>query len=75
MSNTIFVIKNDDGIIAFYADLEKAKNELKNIYNRTPDYKYDNYHIAVYNLIDNEYINSQIIYTYTFNHFSTKICV
>ena len=75
MSNAIYVIKNDYGIISFYADLEKAKNELKNIYNKTPDYKYDNYHIVVYNLIDNEYINSQIFYTYTFNHFSTKISV
>jgi hypothetical protein len=32
MSNKIFVIKNDTGIVAFYADLEKGKNELKNIY-------------------------------------------
>jgi hypothetical protein len=75
MSNQLFAIKCNDVIYRLYTDLEKAKNELKNIYNRTPDYKYDNYHIAVYNLIDNEYINSQIIYTYTFNHFSTKICV
>lgn len=64
MSNTIFVIKNDYGIISFYANLEKAKIELKNIYNKTPDYKYDNFHIVEYNLIDNEYINSNIIYTY-----------
>ena len=29
MSNQIFVINNeDDGIIAFYSDLEKVKDEL-----------------------------------------------
>jgi hypothetical protein len=29
MSNEIFVIKNDTGIVSFYNDLEKSKNELK----------------------------------------------
>ena len=29
MLNKIFVIKNDKGIVGFYSDLEKAKNELK----------------------------------------------
>ena len=71
MSNTIFIIKNDYETIAIYDNLEKAKNELKNIYNRTTDYKYEDFHICVYNLMDNEYINSNIIYTYYFDTFST----
>ena len=72
MSNTIFIIKNNYGIIAIYDNLEKAKNELKNIYNRTIDYKYEDFHIGIYNLIDNEYTQSKIIYTYYFDNFQVK---
>ena len=55
MSNKIYVIKNDDGIVAFYADLEKAKNELKKICNITVDFKFYGYEIIVYDLLDDEY--------------------
>lgn len=67
MSNQLFVIKNNDGIYALYIDLEKAKNELKNIYNRTPNYKDYCYQINVYDLVDNEYIITNITYTYIFD--------
>jgi len=70
--NKIFVIKNDNGIIAFYNDLEKAKNELKKIYNKTTDFKHYCYEINVYKLIDNEYIMTTLKYTYEFDKFSTK---
>jgi len=53
-----------------YIDLEKAKKELKKIYNNTPDYKYYCYKIMVYNSIDNEYKFSNKIYTYKFNEFT-----
>jgi hypothetical protein len=74
MSNQLFTIKCNDVIYRLYTDLEKAKNELKNIYKRTPDYKHCGYHISVYNLnlVDNEYIFSNIIYTYTFDKFSNN---
>ena len=55
MSNQLYVIKNDYAIIKFYSDLEKAKMELKNIYNKTPDFKHYDYFVNVYNLIDDEY--------------------
>jgi hypothetical protein len=69
MSNKIFVIKNDRGIVAFYADLEKAKNELKNIYKATIDFKYFDYEINVYDLVDNEYKITNVSYTYRFDNF------
>lgn len=72
MSNQLFVIKYNDGIHGLYIDIEKAKNELKNIYNRTPDYTCYDYQINVYNLVDNEYIITNITYTYHFDTFSTK---
>ena len=73
MSNQLFVIRYNDGIYALYIDLEKAKNELKQIYNRTPDYKNDCYQIVVYILVDNEYIITNITYTYNFDTFSKNI--
>lgn len=73
MSNQLFIIKNNAGIYALYTDLEKAKNELKNIYNKTPDYKHHCYQINVYNLVDNEYIITNITYTYIFDIFSKNI--
>ena len=63
MSEQIFIIQNDNGIHSLYADLEKAKNELKTIYNNTPDYKKYGYQITVYTLVDREYIASNTIYT------------
>jgi hypothetical protein len=73
MSNKIFVIHNDTGIVAFYADLEKAKNELKHIYEKTTDFKYYGYEINVYDLVDNEYKLTNISYTYRFDNFSMNI--
>lgn len=75
MSNKIFVIKNDTGIVAFYADLEKAKNELKNIYKITIDFKYYDYEINVYDLVDNEYKITNVSYTYCFDNFLINIGV
>jgi hypothetical protein len=73
MSNEIFVIKNDDGIVAFYNHLEKAKNELKKIYDKSLDYKHYYYEINVYTLIDNEYIITDVSYTYSFDIFTKKV--
>lgn len=76
MSDKIFVIKNDnEGIISFYNNLEKAKNELKNIYNKTIDFKHYNYKINVYKLVDNEYIITNLSYIYNFDEFLTKISI
>lgn len=71
MSNKIYVIKNDDGIVAFYADLEKAKNELKKIYNITVDFKFYGYEIIVYDLLDDEYKLTNVRFTYHFDNFYT----
>ena len=57
MSTQLFVVKNEnDGAIAFYAELEKAKSALKSIYDTTIDFKYCGYEIQVYELVDGEYI-------------------
>ena len=67
MSNKIFVIKKaDDGIIALYTNLEKAKNEVKKIYEKT-HYCYE---IHVYILVDTEYIITNLHYIYCFDNFS-----
>ena len=73
MLNNIFVIKNNTGIVAFYSDLENAKNELINIYKRTIDYKYYDYEINVYDLVNNEYKITNVNYTYRFDNFSINI--
>jgi hypothetical protein len=70
MSNKIFVLKNLTDIIGFYTDLEKAKNELKKIYNKNLGFKYYEYKINVYKLIDNEYKLTNISYIYSFDNFS-----
>ena len=75
MLHNIFVIKNNTGIVAFYSDLEKAKNELINIYKRTIDYKYYDYEINVYDLVNNEYKITNVNYTYRFDNFSINIGV
>jgi len=69
MSNKIYVIENDDCIISFYVDLEKAKYELKRIYEITSDSTYWGYVINVYDLVDNEYKLTNIRYTYQFDTF------
>ena len=75
MSSKLFVIKNEkDGVIAFYAELEKAKSALKSIYDEAIDFKYYDYEIGVYELIDGEYVKSNVGYTYEyrFDVFATK---
>lgn len=73
MSNELFIINYSGGIYALYIDLEKAKSELKNIYNRTPDYKAYGFIINVYNLDGNEYKNTNVTYMYVFDAFSKNI--
>ena len=72
MSNKIFVITNFQGIVSFYADLEKAKNELKNIHDTTHDFKHYSYEINVYIFIDNTYINTDEKYIYYLDNFIPK---
>ena len=45
-----------------YTDLNDAKDRLKFIYLNTPDFKYDEYKIRVYNLINNEFIHNHDIF-------------
>jgi hypothetical protein len=52
-----------------YTDLEIAKRELKNIYNRTADYKYFGYKIMIYTLGENQYKFTNKILTYSFDEF------
>lgn len=67
MSTKLFVIKNaSDGVIAFYAELEKAKSALKSIYDTTIDFKYCGYEIQVYELVDGEYMVTSVSYTYEY---------
>lgn len=77
MSSKLFIISYDaDNYeenqcdIGFYTDLEIAKNKLKDIYNKTPDYKYYGYKISVYELVGSEYITTHKIYVYSFDNFT-----
>ena len=66
----LFLIKNEnDGAVAFYTELEKAKRALKSIYNETVNFKIYNYEINVYDLIDDEYVITNVTYTYRFDIF------
>ena len=69
MSRQLFVINCEDGVCGFYSNLQKAKDELKNIYNKTCDFKYFDYKIIVYNLLDDEYIITNVSYKYSFDTF------
>ena len=73
MSSELFIINNIDGNYGYYTTLEKSKEELKKIYNSTPNYNLYNYKINVFLLIDNEYIITNTSYTYIFNIFFTHI--
>ena len=74
MSQKIFVIQcNEDSVHSLYADLEKAKNELTNIYKNNPNYKLYDYRINVYELIDNVYILMNETYIYQTNFTFTLI--
>ena len=67
MSTQLFVVKNEtDGAIAFYAELEKAKSALKSIYDTTIDFKYWDYEIQVYDLVDGEYVVTSVSYMYEY---------
>ena len=69
MSNQLFVINCEDGVCGFYSNLEKAKDELKNIYNKTSDFKHFDFKIIVYNLLDDEYVITDETYKYRFDTF------
>ena len=71
MSETLFIIKNETGIISLFDNLEKAKNELKNIYKKTIDFKHYGYEINGYILINDEYVFHST-YTYYFDKFVEK---
>lgn len=71
MSQHLYIIRNYNEIIGYYIDLDRAKNELKKIYNETDDYRKHGYQINVYNLVDNEYIKTEQKYTYNSNIFFT----
>jgi len=70
--NKIYVIKNKNGIISFFNNLEIAMNELKKIYKMTFDFKFYNYEINVFTLVENEYKFSNVTYTYKFDQFSIR---
>ena len=71
MYQQLYVIKNNNGIISYYANIDKAKRELKRIYNDIVDNRNYGYQINVYNVVDNEYIRTDKIYTYNRNIFFT----
>ena len=68
VTNEDFDIHNT--CVGIYNDLETAKNELKNIYNNTKDYKFFCYKIKVYQLTENEYKFTNQFYTYKFDEFT-----
>ena len=61
---------NENVCCCIYTDLETAKQELKNIYNKTVDYKYFGYKIMIYTLDDNQYKFTNRILTYRFDEFT-----
>ena len=84
-SNNIYIIKSNinfeddffDSIYDFkdsyqliFSDLETAKNELKEIFNKTPDFKFYEFKICIYTLRNNRYENTNDIYTYSFDKFT-----
>jgi hypothetical protein len=68
----LFVIQCNEGIYGFYANLDKAKTEMKYIFDKTPDFKDYGYTIIVYELINNEYVITKLNYTYKFDIFLTE---
>lgn len=48
--------------LLIFTDSKEALNELNNIYNNTPDFKHYNYHIKVYDKINNKYVISHKTY-------------
>jgi hypothetical protein len=48
--------------LLIFTNSQEALNELDNIYKNTPDFKYYNYHIKVYDKINNKYVVSHKTY-------------
>lgn len=69
MSHKLYVLKNDNYIIRFYSDLDKAKSELKNIYNKNPNFEHYGYFINISYLEDGEYKYSKTSYSYKLDEF------
>ena len=59
--NDIYKDKFWKGLLMF-TDLHEALNELNKIYQTNPNFKYYNYHIKVYDKINNKYIPSHQTY-------------
>jgi hypothetical protein len=54
--------------VLIFSDLPEALNELNEIYKKTPDFKYYNYHIKVYYKINKKYIVSNETYYHKLNY-------
>lgn len=63
-----YELKDEYPII--FSDLESAQNELKEIYKKTPDFKYYGFEINVYILKNTKYIKTNEKYTYCFDKFT-----
>jgi len=70
----LLCIQNGENeILGIYKNLEKAKNKLKQIHEEISYFKHYNYKIVLYKLVnefvDDEFIISNIYYTYRFDRF------
>lgn len=72
-NNSLYIITRDideDDInevnfwkkLLIFTDSREALNELDNIYKNTPNFKHYNYHIKVYDKINNKYVISHKTY-------------
>ena len=77
MDLQIFVINSDDGVYGIYTNLDKAKQELINIYKKIPiDFIYSDYKINMYKLVSQEYVITDMYYMYNsgkFKLYSNKL--
>jgi hypothetical protein len=67
---SLFIIKyighkDIEQVHGIYTDLDKAKEEIIEIYETVVDYKYYEYKIDKYELKDKEYIQTKLYYTYS----------
>jgi hypothetical protein len=81
MNYQIFVIDYDivddnydtlSSTVGIYNNFEIAKKKIKQIFEKTPDYKFFCYKIKIYNLVENEYKFTNKFYTYDFNNKFTE---
>lgn len=72
MSELYIIVNNDDEIHGIYTDLQKAKDNLIEIYKNTPDFKLYGYRINVYQQRDGEYIFTNRFYQYENNFFQER---